>query len=70
MFVCMSVSMYVLVTAHGGRCRVGSVGRCGNQADVAVALSAGQVEAADAQQAGILALHTYIHTYINIDINY
>ena len=59
MYVCMNV--YVWDTAHGSGGWVGSVGRGGDQADIAVALSARQVVAADAQQTRILTLHTYIH---------
>ena len=60
MYVCMSECMYA-VTAHGGRGRVGSVGRGGDQTHIAVSLAPRQVVAADAQQTRILPLHTYIH---------
>ena len=57
--------MYVWDTGNVSGGWDGSVGRGGDQADIAAALSARQVVAEDAQQTGILTLHTYIHTYIH-----
>ena len=58
--VAVALNRHHLHPSHHGAGRIGAVGTCGNQTDIAVSFPALTVEGADHQQASVLALRTSI----------